>query len=497
MNKRNQRLAGRLLRMAACLLAIMTMGFNAAALPFDANIYTHYNYSSNGTIVSSPAAYTPSKRIYTETLSGDEAFKVADICVSGDELYVLDGDNGRVYVLDRSYNVLRCLDGVKGSAVTNKLAYPQGLCIADGELYITDTDNRRIVVVDPADGTVLREFADPGIRVLSEEVDFFPIRMSVNSSGRMFVVAKNVNRGLVLLNADGSWNGFMGAPKVKVDWTTYIYRMFATEEQIRRMQAFVPTEYNSVDIDEEGFVYATIGSVSSENIKNVITTKDATGGTTPIKRLNASGDDILSRSGFFAPVGDIVFDVTDGCSTIVDVSVRGGGVYTLLDSRRGHIFTYDQSGNLLYILGGTGDQVGCFSAPSALTWWGETLVVADKSGSLTAFEVTDYGRCINRAVEADFVGDYEASDEYWNLALDYDANLYAAYIGKGKAEYRRGDYLKAMTYYKAVGETDYYSKAKAKYRQEWLADNALIVGIVGVFLLGVLIYFWFFRKKKT
>lgn len=497
MNKQKQRLSGLWLRAAACLLAFMALGFNAAALPFDANIYTHYNYSSTGEVVSSPAAYTPIKRIRTEILSGDEAFGVADICANGDELYVLDGDNGRVYVLDRSYNVLRCLDGIKGSAVSDKLAYPQGLCTQGGELYIADTDNQRIVAVDPADGTVIREYADPGIRVLSERVDFFPIRLSVNSSGRMFVVAKNVNRGLVLLNADGSWNGFMGAPKVKVDWITYLYRMFATEEQIRRMQAFVPTEYNSADIDDEGFVYATIGSVSSESIKNVIASKDTSGSTTPVKRLNASGDDILSRSGFFAPVGDIQFDVTDGCSTIVDVSVRGNGVYTLLDSRRGHIFTYDQSGNLLYILGGTGDQIGCFSAPSALTWWGEELVVADKKGALTVFAVTDYGRCINRAVEADYAGDYEASDEYWNRALDYDANLYAAYIGKGKAEYRRGDYLKAMTYYRAVGETDYYSKAKAKYRQEWLADNAVIVGIVGVFLLGVLIYFWFFRKKKT
>ena len=53
-----------------------------------------------------------------------------------------------------------------------------------------------------------------------------------------------------------------------------------------------------------------------------------------------------------------------------------------------------------------------------------------------------------------------------------------------------------MKYYRAVGETEYYSKAKAKFRQEWLEQNALAVGVVAVILLGTLIYFWFFRKKQ-
>lgn len=479
-----------------CMLAPLLLGMRAAALPFDTNIYTHYNYSSSGEVVSSPAAYTPQRRIRSEELSGEDAFAITDVCADGDYLYVLDGDNGRVYVLDRNYAVVRCIASLTGSTGPSALAYPEGLYMRDGELYIADTDNQRIVVCDPADGRVIREYTDPSIRVLSEKVDFFPSRICVNSSGRMFVVAKNVNRGLVLLNEDGSWDGFVGAPKVKVDWTAYFYRMFATEEQIRRMQAFVPTEYNSVDMDGEGFVYATIGSVSAESIKNVITSKDTSGDVTPIRRINASGDDILSRGGFFAPVGDVQFDVTDGSSVIVDVAVRGSGMYTMLDSRRGHIFTYDQDGSLLYILGGTGDQIGCFSAASALTWWGDTLVVADKSGFLTAFTVTDYGSCINRAVEADYAGQYEESDRYWNLALDYDANLYAAYIGKGKSEYRRENYVQAMKYYRAVGETEYYSKAKAKFRQEWLEQNALAVGVVAVILLGTLIYFWFFRKKQ-
>ena len=480
-----------------CVLTLLALSLNTAALTFDANIYQHYNYSSAGKVVATPAAYTPVKQIRSENLSSENAFTVTDVCAGKDFLYVLDGDNGRIYVLNKEYNVVQCFKDFAVSFGSTTLSKPEGLFLRENELYIADTENQRILVCNAVDGTVIHEYTDPHIRVLGDVVDFFPSRIGVNSSGRMFIVAKNVNRGLVLLNEDGSWGGFMGAPKVKVDWSTYFYRLFATEEQLKRMQSFVPTEYNSVDMDEEGFVYATIGSVGTDEIKRVISSKDDSGEVTPIKRLNASGDDILARNGFFAPVGDIVFNITDGCSVIVDVAVHDSGMYSMLDGRRGHIFTYDQDGNLLYILGGTGDQIGCFSSASSLTWWDETLVVADKSGFLTFFEVTDYGMCVNHAVRADYGGDYKTSDQYWNKALDYDSNLYTAYIGKGKAEYRQGNYLKAMTYYRAVGESKYYSKAKEKFRQEWLEQNVVVVGIIMLLLIGVLFYFWFFRRNKS
>ena len=40
------------------------------------------------------------------------------------------------------------------------------------------------------------------------------------------------------------------------------------------------------------------------------------------------------------------------------VVVRNQGIYSILDSVRGRIFTYDHEGNLLYIFGGLGSQEG-------------------------------------------------------------------------------------------------------------------------------------------
>ena len=56
-----------------------------------------------------------------------------------------------------------------------------------------------------------------------------------------------------------------------------------------------------------------------------------------------------------------------------------GGMYSVLDSKRGRVFTYDSQGNLLYIFGGRGDQKGQFNQPCALIYNGDEILVADRS----------------------------------------------------------------------------------------------------------------------
>ncbi len=62
-------------------------------------------------------------------------------------------------------------------------------------------------------------------------------------------------------------------------------------------------------------------------------------------------------------------------SSFIDVVVDDSGRYSALDATRGRIFTYDDDGNLLYIFGGLGNQMGTFTRPVALatmgkrSWW--------------------------------------------------------------------------------------------------------------------------------
>ena len=63
---------------------------------------------------------------------------------------------------------------------------------------------------------------------------------------------------------------------------------------------------------------------------------------------------MLSRTGFFPPVGDINFDAYTGAkepvdpSSISEVTLMGNGMYTLVDKEYSKLFTYDSYGNLLY-----------------------------------------------------------------------------------------------------------------------------------------------------
>ena len=191
----------------------------------------------------------------------------------------------------------------------------------------------------------------------------------------------------------------------------------------------------------------------------------------------------------------MVFDSQKGCSLIVDVAVRENGMYVLADSRYGRLFTYDMEGNLLYILGGSGDRTGFFRNLCAVDYHGEKIVAADSNGSMTVFAPTEYGRCIEQATDYTYTGQYDLADACWNQALDMDANIYSAYVGKGNEEYRRGNYRKAMEYFKVIDDTGNYSKAKEAFREEWLESHFIWIGL-GVIACLAVVLVWRIRLKR-
>ena len=87
-------------------------------------------------------------------------------------------------------------------------------------------------------------------------------------------------------------------------------------------------------------------------------------------------------SGDTFKTGDILWRLTgdySGASRIIDVVVREKGIYSVIDSTRGRIFTYDHEGNLLYIFGGIGSQEGTFDTPTAIDTIGDEIIVLDGS----------------------------------------------------------------------------------------------------------------------
>lgn len=79
----------------------------------------------------------------------------------------------------------------------------------------------------------------------------------------MYVVAEGINQGLIELNETGAFSTFLGAPSVTPDFFELIWRKFATKEQLAQLEKYVPTEYDAVTIDSDGFLFAV--SKNAEN----------------------------------------------------------------------------------------------------------------------------------------------------------------------------------------------------------------------------------------
>ena len=138
------------------------------------------------------------------------------------------------------------------------------------------------------------------------------------------------------------------------------------------------------------------------------------------------GKDILRRKGFGPPSGDREFvgdtDNIDspyiGTSKFVDVANGPDGTYTVLDSTRSRLFTYDSEGYLLYAFGGPDVTAGGFRTPASLAQLDDCLYVLDSNTrAITMFRRTGFGDTVAEAIAWQEGGDYKKSAELWSEAL--------------------------------------------------------------------------------
>ena len=463
------------------LLACLAFGnaFAADSLPYDCYNYDHWN-----NILYTPAPYVPDGLVSGATLRFEGAPVGAfrnpqDLCVSPDgDVCIADTGNNRIVVLAQDLKtVRRIITGFEAEGAAQTFSAPSGVAISEKHrLYIADSLNRRIVVLEP-DGTFVKYVKNPQSEVLDEGYVFTPLRVSVDYADRVYVIAQNMFQGIMVFSEEGVFTGFFGTISVKISLWEKFWRKLATKEERGKQQLFIPTEFTGIDVDDEGFVYAS--------------NKD-TDGLQAVRRLNPKGEDVIRRGPYANLGGDRVFGSVGnyaGPSQIVDVVYRGHGTYSLLDSRRGRIFTYDHEGNLLYIFGGIGSQAGTFLTPTAIEQLGSRLLVLDsQQGNLTVFAQTEYGSLINRAVALRFDGDETQAVPLWQEVLRLDEINELANTGIGKAYLSAGDNENAMLYLRRGMNREYYSVAFKRWRNERLRNNIsfILSGVVAAAVLAVL-----------
>lgn len=461
---------------AAAALGIMSVPMQAQAM--EHRSYT-YIYDYWGDVQDTPDLYEVFNVFTSAELGLDVRLNnPSGLTVAGDKVYICDTGNNRIVVLGTDENLglvlLDEFDSIKGAPDKNELSGPTDVAVSeDGNIFIADKGNNRIVKVDP-DLHYLMEFTLPVDSALSADTIFLPNKVVVDTAERVYCICDGVNKGLLKYEPDGTFAGFVGATKAPYNLIDYIWKKFATQEQIDRMPVDVPTEYSNIYMDYEGFIYASVPVADAQALDDLKVDS--------VRRLNLLGNNILVNNGNWLNCGDIYWGSAGGYSgpsMFSDVTAMENDIYVCLDRNRGRLFGYDDQGRMVFAFGGNGNMDGYFRRPIAVDHIGYDLIVLDSADcSITYFVLSDFGKDIYGAIDTFDAGEYEESEALWRRVLEYDGNYDLAYIGIGRALLRQENYREAMNYFELKYDDENWSKAFKEYRKEWVQSHLFLTVFV-------------------
>ena len=433
-----------------------------------------YNYKmNNGDSVDAPISYKVGRTIYAKDLGVDSLSMITSIFVSNNKIYLADLD--KIIIMDINFKVLNILSEYEEQGEMSQINNPEGLFVTDlGDIYVTDPNKARILKFN-SNLDLIRTFDKPEDMGL-EGVAYKPSKIVVDTVGRMYITAKNVYEGILELNSSGEFSRYFGVNSVTFDVLDLFWRAIATDAQRAKMQLWLPTEFTNLAVNKEGFIFTTS---KSENEGE------------PIKLLNAKGENILTAvADDLYPQGDLDYTLSgtgvSGASNLIAIDCNEYGMYSVLDSKRNRVFTYDENGYLLYIFGGLGDREGTFRNPVDLKFMGENILIIDQMAqSIVVMEPTNYAKLINEATRLQFDGMLFEASELWKEVSIMNPNLELAYVGLGKTSLRNGEYEDAAKLFKLGNAKDKYSKAFDKVRDDYIDKNFSI--FTGIFILIVLL----------
>lgn len=402
-----------------------------------------------------------------------------DVFAYEDHIYVSDATSNQIHIFNNAFEYVKSLpDASDSDGILNS---PQGIHVSNYLLYVADYNNNRVAIFDLQTERFVQEVKNPNDAIF-DNLTFKPLKVSVDRTGRMNVIAYDVYEGIMEFDIEGNFNRYFGTNTIKLSVLDALIYRFSTKEQRDKMALKLQTSFTSMDIDDDGYIY-TVSRLEY---------------WAPVKKLNFKGRNILESNGYVPVIGDAKFQETDtrttvGPSSIIDVAVHDDNErFTILDNNRGRLFTYDIDGQLLYISGGMGSEQNKLSGPTAVTYYNELILVTDNvSKSILVFEPLVFGSLINQAIEQYYDMDYIQAKETWTEVLKMNANYFLAYAGIGRAELREGDYETAMNHLKLGYDYYNYSKAYEQYRNDNLAK------ILPYVLVGGFIIFGFFVGKSV
>ncbi len=478
-----------------CLFALM---FALSPLASAIEPYATYTYAKDGTPRISPTAYAPVMNIDSSYMGLDVKLDdPRDLFVDCDNnVYIVDAANNRVIVLDENYKLSFIIDEfINDQGIPDSFTKPSGVYANDKQIYVCDTDANRIVVFDRK-GNFDKILAKPSSALFGEDSIYKPVAVAVDQYDRIYVISSTTYQGVVVLTSEGDFTGFIGAQEVTYSLWDVIWRGFQTKEQRQQSAQYLPTEYNNICVDSDGFIYVTSSSNTASNQYAQLRSRSAK--YSPVRKLNAAGDEIMKRLGYFSPSGEV--NVTrENVSRIIDVAVGPEKTWSIIDENRQKIYTYDDNGQLLFAFGDKGGQLGNLTSIEAIAYQGDKMLVLDKSDDLfTVYKRTEYGDILISALANENNRKFDQAIYYWQEILKRNSNFDLAYIGIGRSYYNAGEYTEAMEYYQSAYDTANYSAAFQEVRKQWMENYFLLIpiGVIAFVLLWTRFSKYYKRVNK-
>ena len=448
-----------------------------------------YIYDYWGNTVSTPVPYETEINVCIAEL-GNVTPSIADMATdSNHNIYIADSANNCIWQLNESLEYVTSFENYVIDGQQKQFNAPEGCWATDEKLYVANTADANIVILDINTKETLQIVNAPTNEEWSSTVEFVPTRLSTDKGGRIYCISRNQTQGIVQFSKEGKFIGFLGALDVDPSaWDIFI-RTFGTKKMKNESLQMIPTEFTNLYCNSEGMVYAITETVSDASIKGAATGRNAK--DAPVRLLNPLGNNILKNNGYFPLIGDIDFNLSgkdSGASRFIDVAIGENGICSLLDRKRGKVFTYSADGDLLYIFGGLGAGIGNFEQPVSIVYLGNKLAILDQaSKEITLFKTTAFTEQVLGAYAAHEAGDFEKEEACWRELNEKFSGYGPAILGIGKALYNRGEYKASLEYFKLTNNKSYYSKAyknlQAKFAEKYLVGVLIgaVLAVVGLF----------------
>ncbi len=420
-----------------------------------------------------------------------------------DNIYIVDTGNKRVVKMDRNLKTVGIFYGDEKGFDS-----PEGVFADDdGDMYVADTGNKRIVHLDNKGGFV-EQFTNPESESVATGEAFSPSKLIVSDTGYIYVVR---GENIMIIDGNGDFRGFFGQTNIGYSLWEAMMRVFASEEQRSFITKRLASSFINATLSNDGMIYAT--SMEREEGE--------------IKKMNSIGINIYRKyktvgNSISNPITDfinkkILKSVVAGRSfrfgeyfdddgnyiepVFTDICVDNNGIVTVIEQLSGHVYQYDQDGNMLVAFGGLGESKGTFTRASSIAVNSEGLIfILDRiSNNIQVFEPTDFIRLIQQATTSFNQGDYSTSADLWNQVLKTDESYNLAHIGIAKTFYKREMYKEAMEEAKIAKDRDIYTMAFNEYKyvvmREHFVPVLLIAILIIAFVIFVVVMFMKYTKK--